>query len=404
MHFSETKKIDQRTGRAINRRLILNLVRRSDGLSRSQLSGRTGLSAAAVGFVVNDLLADGYLMEAPPVGGKSGRRPVPLQLNASGHVAIGVRVSLKQVECVLTDLAVNVIDRRQAELAATTPGDVVGAAVESVTSLLAGQRDLPPIAGIGLSLPARIEPGSGFCVHSYRLGWKNVPIGRMLSERLGLPVVVENDTLAYGLAHQMFGLGQNSETFFALAVGEGIGCALVSDGRIRRGIRGEAGKVGHVRHKTPGPLCECGREGCLQAWHSAASLERRWAEGDPRPLPEALAGGDRDAQALVRDAGAAIGRHLAEWCIVADPEMVILGGEATAYGPAFTTAMKEALSAGHFETETPEILTDESSFYWTAGAAAVAVQQVFDFEAAPRGASPKGAARAPDRPTGLVFG
>ena len=102
-----------------------------------------------------------------------------------------------------------------------------------------------------------------------------------------------------------------------------------------------------------------------------------------QPLSSALTNGDLAAFSLVGEAGTAIGRHLAEWCTLADPEIVILGGEATVFGPAFTDPMKKALRDGYFETETPEILTDESSFYWTAGAAAVAVQQVFDFESAP---------------------
>ena len=383
MNFSERKKIDQQTGRAINRRLILNLVRRSDGLSRSQLSERTGLSAAAVGFVVSDLIADGYLAEDKPVGGKSGRKPIPLRLNAAGHIAIGLRVTSKYVECALTDLAVNVIDRRQAALADTTPDTVVDVAAGTVLEMLAEQQNPPPIAGVGLSVSSRVDPNTGVCIFSHRLGWNDIPIGPMLSERLGLPVVVEDDTLAFGLAHQMFGLGQNCGTFLALAVGEGIGCAVISDETVRRGSRGEAGKVGHVLHRAPGPICECGRGGCLQAWYSASSLERRWAMSSSQPLSGALTNGDLAAFSLVGEAGTAIGRHLAEWCTLADPEIVILGGEATVFGPAFTDPMKKALRDGYFETETPEILTDESSFYWTAGAAAVAVQQVFDFESAP---------------------
>lgn len=375
------RKIDQKTGRAVNRRLVLNLVRKSDGLSRSELSAQTGLSAAAVGFVVSDLMDDGLLVEGKPTGKGSGRRPVPLTLNSSGHLAIGLKLSVDRIDCILTDLSIAVIDQTSVRLPRMSPEAVVGAANEAVSQLVAASGKGRPIIGVGLSMPGRLDIDTGMCIRSHRFDWHDVPIGPMMAQALGLPVAIEDDTLAFGLAHHLFGLGQSNQTFAALAVGEGIGLAAITEDRVRRGSIGNAGKVGHVLHREDGPMCECGRRGCLQAWYSAAALDRRWRETSPdQSIYDAIAARNGDALDLVREAARAIGFHLAEWVTVLDPERVVLGGEGIEFGPDFLSVMQDTLRHAYFRETAPEIVADDSSFYWTAGAAAVAVQRIFDFE------------------------
>ncbi|MCB1357925.1 MAG: ROK family transcriptional regulator [Maritimibacter sp.] len=385
MHFTDRKKIDQKTGRAINRRLILNLIRRNGPMSRSDLALRTGLSPAAVGFVVTDLLDDGYLIAGAPSQVGSGRRPVPLALNVDGHLAVGLKAAPGRVDCILADFGINTLESRSVALTDRTPAGFVATTAEAIRSLLATHGGGRPVIGVGLSIPGRVVPDTGHCIRSHRFGWADVPIGPMLSREVGLPVYVEDDTMAYGLAHHMFGLGQACENFAALAVGDGIGYAVIMDGKIRQGALGNAGKVGHVMHDAGGPMCECGRTGCLQAWYSFAALESRWRETRATKLLDALEKGAPEARAMVAEAGREIGRHLGEWVTVSDPERIVLGGEAVALGRVFIDAMEAALAVGYFRETAPPIVADESSYYWTAGAAAVAVQHVFDFEAAPSG-------------------
>ncbi len=168
-----------------------------------------------------------------------------------------------------------------------------------------------------------------------------------------------------------------------MAVGDGIGYALILDGKVRRGARGNAGKVGHALLDPDGPLCECGRRGCLQASHSYVGLLSRWDATQEVQLATALIEQRPEAVSFVTDAGKTIGAHLAEWVTLTDPEVVILGGEAVDLGPDFIASMERALADGYYRDDPPRIVPDQSSFYWTAGAAAVAVQQIFDFESAP---------------------
>lgn len=105
-------KIDQRTTRAMNRRLVLNLLRREGSLSRVEIAEITGLSRATVTFVVGDLIAENYLIEGETVRGAGGRRPIPLAINYGGHLAIGIKMNVGSLECILTDGIVNLTAMR----------------------------------------------------------------------------------------------------------------------------------------------------------------------------------------------------------------------------------------------------------------------------------------------------
>lgn len=373
-------KIDQKTGRAINRRLILNLIRTNDGLSRRKLADVSGLSRAAVSFVVNDLLEESILVAGKPEGSGAGRKQVPLSLNNECIFAIGIRLSVGRLDCMLTNLSMQLVDSHSLDLETMQPEDVVEAARIGVGALLDGIKDRAMILGAGFTSPGWFDPDTGRCVRNHRFGWRNVPIGDMLSACLGIPVFAENDTMAFGLAHHLFGLGQNNQNFAALAIGAGIGCALIAHGQVYRGALGNAGKVGHVLHGQPGegPVCDCGRRGCLQAWYAVPALEKRWAlTNQDLTLEDAVRAENKDALELIDEAADHIGAHLAEWVTVLDPEIIILGGESVRYGARFVSRMQAALNRGYYNENAPAIIPDETEFYWTAGAAAVAVQKMF---------------------------
>ncbi|RVN14788.1 winged helix-turn-helix transcriptional regulator, partial [Sinorhizobium meliloti] len=97
-------KGDQSTTRAMNRRLILNLLRREGAKSRAEIAAATGLSPAAVTFVVSDLIEEGLLIEGQSVAGAQGRRPIPVAIDYAGGVALGFKLMAGSVECVVTDL------------------------------------------------------------------------------------------------------------------------------------------------------------------------------------------------------------------------------------------------------------------------------------------------------------
>ena len=380
-------KVDQGTARAINRRLVLNLLRSRGAMSRAELALSIGLSPATVTFVVGDLIAEGLLVEGEPSKGNTGRRPIPVEINYSGLLAVGIKLMVGAIDCVLTDLSTTPLVTRQLPLPDQSPETVVEVCARAVKELLSeAGNPAARVTGVGVAVPGFIK--DGVCLHSYRFGWNDVPLGRMLADKVNVPVWLDDDTNAFALAQQLFRLGRHHKTVGALAIGAGIACAVVVDGSVHHGSNGGAGKLGHSIHDPNGPICECGRRGCLQAHFSEPALLRRWrAAGGAAPtatrhdMLEAARGGDATATSMLREAGEAIGHHLAIYCNILDPEVIVVGGEAVAFGDLLFDPMRKALKRGMLWTP-PDITPDWVDNSWAQGAAALATRRIFDFEAA----------------------
>lgn len=382
-------KSDPSVSRSVNRRLILNLLRRNGPMSRAALTLATGLSAPAVTSVVATLIREGFAREGRTAPGALGRRPVPIGLHYAGRLAVGVKLMAGALDAVVTDLSTTPLSRLRRSLPDNRPDTVVASIATAVAELRRGAAaDDVPLIGIGVSLPGTVDTRLGLCRRSERLDWTDIPVAALLAERTGTPVWLEDDTNAFALAQHLFGLGRDHATMAALAIGAGISCATVIDGKLFRGGHGAAGKIGHVIHDGAGPLCECGRRGCLQAWYSERAIVAAWeretawdGERGHAGLLAALATGDRAAEEVLGRAGEAIGRHLASFVAVVDPEIIVVGGEAVAFGEALFGPMRAALARLTLQ-HPPPLRPDWDDAAWARGAAALATQHVFDFEEA----------------------
>ncbi|GLR46099.1 sugar kinase [Mesorhizobium amorphae] len=382
-------KGDQQTSRSINRRLILNLLRREGAISRAEIAAITGLSPAAVTFVVSDMLNENILVEGEASVGAPGRRPIPININYASRLVVGFKLMVGAIECVLTDLATTPLVSRQVAVSDQSPQSVVAACAGAVKQLLA-ERVAPTgaqLSGIGIAVPGIID--NGVCRLSHRFGWTDVPIAAMLADLVNVPVWADDDTNAFALAQQLFGLGRHHRTVGALAIGAGISCAVVIDGAVHRGANGAAGKMGHSIYDPNGPLCECGRRGCLQTFFSEPALVKRWREAkgipgdvDRHDMLAAAQGGDELALNLLREAGEGIGRFLGGFCNDIDPEVIVGGGEAVTFGDYLFEPMRDALIRYTMWTP-PPITPDWADDSWARGAAALATQRLFDFESRP---------------------
>lgn len=377
-------KGDQGTSRAMNRRLILNLLRSNGPMSRADMATATGLSPAAVTFVVADLIAENVLIEGESTIGAPGRRPVPIAINYAARLAVGVKLMVGSIECVLTDLATNTLHSMQIALADQTPASIVAACAQAVEELAAFAPPGAQITGLGVAVPGIVV--DGFCYRSHRFDWTDVPIAAMIADRLHVPVWVDDDTNAFALAQQLFGLGRHHRTVGALAIGAGISCAVVVESSVHHGAHGAAGKLGHITFDPQGSVCECGRVGCLQTLFSEPMLVQRWCHATGRrsatrhDMLQAAQDGEPNAIALLEQAGTEVGRVLASFCNIIDPEVIVVGGEAVTFGDFLFGPMRQAL-AQHCVWIPPAIEPHWSDDSWARGAAALATRQLFDFEA-----------------------
>ncbi|MEA2319953.1 MAG: glucokinase [Solirubrobacteraceae bacterium] len=209
------------------------------------------------------------------------------------------------------------------------------------------------IAAVGVGIPCLIEPGRGVAMACNHLPLVDVPVRALLAERLGLPVVLDNDANAALFAEARFGAARGASHVVMLTIGTGIGGGLLVDGRILRGASGAAGELGHISIEREGPTCpgNCPNRGCLEAFVSGPALAaagRRAAEAEPGSgLGQALAGGREitgplvtelahDGDAVAREVLAELGRDLgigiASLVNIFNPEVVVIGGGLVAAG------------------------------------------------------------------------
>lgn len=384
--------------RAQNRRTMLNAIRRLGPTSRTQLAGLTGLSAASISGVTAELIADRLLVEerVGEAGSSGGRRPIFLDIAYRAHFAVGLKLREDRIEAVLTDLSLAVLEHLTEPLAQQNPEQVAAQVKSLVRRLTRRARvNTDDLIGIGIGLSGVIDAPNGVAVHAPLLHWQGVPLARLVMEATGLPTWIDNDVNSFAAAQRLFGHGKNASGFLTVAIGRGLGSALVVNGELYRGRDGGAGEFGHNLIRPGGRRCSCGRLGCLEAYTSVpallshlGALRTGTAEAQPLPDMQALldlvAENDPQALEVLREAGSLLGLHLSHLVNAFNPELIVIGGEGAALGEAYFAPMRAALAEYSFGTLARDlpVLTvpwDEDDFTsWAQGAASLAIQSAFD--------------------------
>lgn len=223
---------------------------------------------------------------------------------------------------------------------------------------------LHSLTGIGIAAPGPVEPGSGHLIDPPNLpGWADVALGPLLSERLRLPVAVENDANAAALGEYAAGSGMNARAMIYVTVSTGVGGGIVFDGKLYSGAQGAAGEIGHVVIEPDGPRCGCGRRGCLEALASGTAIAREGKaaieagrapllrglvqqagmEVDAELVARAASEGDLDAAGIIRQAGLALGIGLGNLVNVLNPDLIVVGGGVAQIGPPLLGPAEESM-------------------------------------------------------------
>jgi glucokinase len=207
-----------------------------------------------------------------------------------------------------------------------------------------------PLAA-GVAVPGTIDEKNGIAVFSANLGWRDLPLRKLLRERLGgLPVALGHDVRSGGLAEGRIGAGRGVNRFLFIALGTGIAGAIGIDGRIESGAHGYGGEIGHVVVRPGGPACGCGARGCLETLASAGAVSRAWAEASGDPAADAagcalaVAAGDPAAATVWRTAVDALADGIVLAQSLLDPSTVIVGGGLAESGDTLFTPLRAAVA------------------------------------------------------------
>lgn len=365
-----------------NRALIFGIILTQGPLSRSEIARRSDLSAATVSKAVQPLLDDGYLMECAEQQTGLGRPSTPIQINARRHVVVGVKLTGEMVTAVLVDLNANVLATQSATLRSKRVENVVGVIQTVARSLIDEHANGAPPFGIGIGLGGHVDSRNGVVRYAPFLGWHDVAFAGLVEDALGLPCLVENDVNALALAELWFDEGRGFSDFAVVTVGAGIGCGLVSAGRVMQGATGAAGEIGHLPVDPQGEDCVCGRRGCLETLASDQAILRHIATLGGKAFRTIVAAaegarvGDEAARIAFERAGIALGIGLSTVINLFNPSRIILSGEGVVASDLFMKSLFASVEANCFSTAAADceiISRPLGQDMWARGAASTVI-------------------------------
>jgi predicted NBD/HSP70 family sugar kinase len=320
--------------RDLNRIAVLRLIGAAGPIARKDVARQLGLSPATVTSVTRELLERGVVRVVDTAPSNGGRPAILLDLVGSAATAFGVKIAPDHLVGVRVDLDAELLDRFDLAFDAAAPGSLERLG-DVLSTWLAEAPAHTPLLGVGLGMPGIVD-GRGRSVTSPTLGWENVPLSRILQQRLCVPVVIDNDVNTLAVWERLYGRGRDIEHFITVTIGRGVGLGIVAGGDIYHGYRGGAGEFGHISAVADGPVCSCGRHGCLEAVvadpalvaeaRAQGVLSRRQGIDRLRALADA---GDRRAEEIFARAGGVLGRSVAGLVNVLSPELVLVSGEGT---------------------------------------------------------------------------
>lgn len=291
----------------------------------------------------------------------------PAQAGQTGvgmGLAIGVDVGGTKVAAGVVDERGCVVEKLKRYTPAASPDDTIGVIADAVTELLARY----DVDAIGIGVAGFVDQTRSTVLFAPNLAWRDEPVKKLVEERIGRPVIVENDANAAAWAETKLGAARGHEHVLLITVGTGIGAGVVIAGRLYRGRFGSAGEPGHYRVVPDGRLCGCGNRGCWEQYASGSALvaeAREFAGRSPEAAARllALAGGsperidgpavtlaaregDPGAVRCFEIVGSWLGAGLADLAAILDPSCFVIGGGVSEAGELLLGPARETYEHG----------------------------------------------------------
>lgn len=341
INYYKVNTASSRTIRSINERIVLNLIRDQQPISRAQIARTTGLQRSTVTLLVRKLLKEKVIYQKERGRSAGGRPPDLLYLNGHGVCVVALDVGVRLSRLALGDFNGKILWEEEFATG-TDPEAFLKLAVSRVKAMLRSRTPGRAIDGIGVSVPGLVNVETGMVIYAPNLRWNEFALGPAMSQRLGLPVYIDNDANLCALAEMWSGsIGAvRSHHWVYVHVTDGIGTGVAFDGQIYRGFSGGAGEFGHMCIDVNGPPCGCGNRGCWEVYASNRALVRRYQSLAENKLPvnrqpwltakqvvaKARAGDAHALEALRQTAGY-LGLGIVNVVVSLNPEVVVIGGE-----------------------------------------------------------------------------
>ncbi|GLW66335.1 sugar kinase [Actinomadura rubrobrunea] len=378
---------------------LLGLLRDDGPRSRAELGDVVQLSRSKLAVELDRLIELGMVESAGLAASRGGRRSGIVRLSSRLRFA-GIDIGATSIDVAVTNGEMEILGHL------AEPCDVrrgPEAVLERALELLGKLREqglYEEIHGAGVGVPGPVSFREGVPVAPPIMpGWDRYPVREVVSRELGCPVLVDNDVNIMALGELHAGLARSVEDFLLVKIGTGIGCGIVVNSAIYRGVSGCAGDIGHIRVDDDGPVCACGNIGCLEAYFGGAALARdalvaarsarspflaeRLAEAGEVTAADVAAAaqaGDPVAVEMIREGGRRVGQVLASLVSFFNPGLVIIAGGVAGLGHTLLAEIRSVVyrrSAPLATGNLPIVLSELESTAGVIGAARMISDQVF---------------------------
>ena len=362
--MANLRRINQEDLRNHNLSVTLDtLLRAQKPMSRADLAKETGLTKATLSLLASMLIESGVVQEGEPVVSTTyGRPSTPLEIRGGSIAGIGLQINTDGYGCLALDLNGDTLGREwvSEDMTGTDPYEIF-AKLDAMTFPLESRlkRRGCKVVGAGFALPGIVTDDMWLLV-ARNLGWENVNLTRFNVVRR-LDVVAGNEAKMAAIAQipgyateraPFLNVVDRTDSFIYLSTDIGIGGAVVRDGEVVMGSHGFAGEIGHLSVAMDGPLCSCGRHGCLEAFAGRRALVEAAgiAEDGDATSSEAIdmflqrwRAGDSDVAKVVDQAADALVSAIASAVNLVDVDTVLLGGLWTHFGDELATVLEGRL-------------------------------------------------------------
>ncbi len=377
---------------------IYEIISTRRTVSRPEIAELTGLSRTAVGIYIDNLIHQGFVEESGRGSSRGGRPPMIIRQRPDAGYALGARMDDYVWNIVVTDLQAKVINRIQAHIPGKTPELAVEALRSGVRKLigetfkssLSSSRLIP---AIGVGSPGLVDAREGVIKNAHDLGWFDVPIRRMIEERLGMGAYVVNRSKIGALAELQSETSCGIKDLIYIWMGTGVAAGIIHDGTLMVGTNSSAGEIGHITVDPTGPACPCGNRGCLQSLvsedaittraterlkHSSGTILHELTSGHVEAVTvsnifEAADRGDPASIELVREIAGYLGVVVANLVNLLNPQLIVLGGPVGEASDLLTRAVVDEASRRALSFPMSAVQIRSSSIGQDAGAIGASV-------------------------------
>jgi predicted NBD/HSP70 family sugar kinase len=355
LHYADPMPPDGIAFRPAERLTLMALARAGAAQTRNELVEATGLPRTTILAACKSLAARGLLSEASDARGELGRPATRLSVTGGGHVAV-LTLGLDRTTLQIVAPSGTILRTSRLELDRRTDFDVM------IAQLMAATRaeGHPQASALVLNAPSAFVPGRGFSgglarppairgamqVLAPSADWMSIDPTSMIQSALGIPVKVEKTANLAALGESLYGSAIGAAAVVYLDVKDGVGAGLVIRGRLFRGGGGLAGEIAHIPIEPAGKFCFCGNRGCLITEFRGPRLGNQVPEfysPDSTRTEEFLQSGEPAAVRALTVHGARIGRAIAGFASIFNPDAVVLDGRLGAAGPPILRGVSESL-------------------------------------------------------------